>query len=195
MGVIAKNSHKKFYFYDKFKVRLTGRIIYFVVFIFTFSYSVYSTSIKFIKEIEISSGKSKEETLLKIVDVTADRKGNIFVLDQGDNRIKKFSSDGHFIKSGGGKGEGPGELRDPSHINLDDVGGVYVIEVVGGRLVEFDNFLNFIKQIKLQTPRACSDIFIYSDMFICCHNVVLVIGDKYFYIFSKDGKPQRWDSC
>ncbi len=164
------------------------RIIYPIIFSFSLYYYAFSADIKFIKKVEIPFDKSKEGILLKIVDVKADKKGNIFVLDRGDNRIKKFSRKGDFIKSGGGKGEGPGELRVPSCISLDEGGNVYIVEIVGRRLLEFDNELNFIRQIKLPTPRGgCVDVFVHSEMFICCDDVVFV-GDKYFYIFSKDGK-------
>lgn len=162
-------------------------IVNFAIYSIIFSFFSFSAEVKFLKQVEIPSGKSKEEILLKVRDVEADKKGNIFVLDDGDNRIKKFASNGHFIKSAGGKGEGPGELLYPSFLTLDDEGKIYVGEIVGHRLLEFDSQLNFVKQIKLSTPRGCSDIFVHSDMFICLHDIVLV-GDKYFYIFSKHEK-------
>lgn len=147
---------------------------------------VISADIKFLKQTEITSGEEKEEILIKVRDVKADRKGNIFVLDQGDNKIKKFSSNGSFIKSTGGKGEGPGELLNPSFLSLGENGKVYVAEIVGARLLEFNDDLNFIKQIKLPIS-GFWDIFIYFDKFICLY-VKRLEGDKYFYVFSKEGR-------
>lgn len=149
---------------------------------------VICADIKFFKQTEIASGKEKGEILIKVIDVKADKRGNIFVLDEGDNRIKKFASNGRFIKSAGGKGEGPGELLYPSFLTLDNEGKIYVGEIVGHRLLEFDSQLNFVKQIKFPFSRGFSDVFIHSDKFIYLYNVVLE-GEKYFYIFSKDGRP------
>lgn len=60
--------------------------------------------------------------------VVVDTNGRIYVLDTGNQRVQVFETDGSFIRSLGGPGQGPGELgRSPAGI-----------EVVGNRVMVFD---------------------------------------------------------
>jgi hypothetical protein len=143
--------------------------------------------VKFLKILEIPTREDREVVLLKVKDVKADKKGNIFVLDEGDKKIKKFSPEGVFLKSGGGKGEGPGELLNPSSISIDEEGFVYLIEIIGSRISFFDNELNFLDRIKLPTPRGITELFVCGGKFFCLIDP-LFKGDNYFSVFSKDGR-------
>jgi len=48
--------------------------------------------------------------------------GDIFVMDQGDACVKAFSKNGTYLRSIGRKGQGPGELQNPSTIHLTSDG-------------------------------------------------------------------------
>ena len=52
-------------------------------------------------------------------DIVFDTKGNIYVLDSGNHRIQKFSSDGKYMATIGNAGEGPGEFQYPFSFDID----------------------------------------------------------------------------
>lgn len=154
--------------------------------IFVYPVSLESQKIKFIKKFEIGSEEKSEEIFFKISDIKADKENNIFILDSADNCIKKFTKDGRFVKKGGRKGEGPGELMSPSSLAIDENGNIYVNEIIGRRLIIYDNNLNFIKQIKLQSP-GIKDIVAASSETILGLSYPITLSDKYFIKFSNDG--------
>ncbi|SHK57782.1 6-bladed beta-propeller [Rhodothermus profundi] len=74
-------------------------------------------------------GESDPWTLFgEIGDVAQDRKGRIFVLDKENTVVRVFSSDGSYLFSIGGKGEGPGEFLYPEWLELDDYDTLYVTD-------------------------------------------------------------------
>ena len=46
--------------------------------------------------------------------ITCDQKGNIYIIDSGNHRVAKFTSDGEFLFNIGAKGEGMKEFVNPS---------------------------------------------------------------------------------
>ncbi len=73
--------------------------------------------------------------------------GDIFVTDgHGKNdRVLKFSSDGHFIKAWGHHGSGPGEFDQPHDISIGgSQGHVFVADRSNNRIQIFDQDGNFI---------------------------------------------------
>lgn len=65
-----------------------------------------------------------------LVDVAFDGAGNAHIVDMRADRIVVVDPDGGFVRMVGGSGEGPGELRTPSSLNVDRDGG-YVVSGVG----------------------------------------------------------------
>jgi hypothetical protein len=70
------------------------------------------------KTILEGSSLPKDVLFVNPIDVVADIKGNIFILDISDNNIKKFNPSGKFLKVIGRKGQGPGEFNMPSDLVL-----------------------------------------------------------------------------
>lgn len=67
-----------------------------------------------------------------------DQESSIFVMDWGDLRIKKYSSDGRSIGIvGKGKGRGPGEFMNPMHFDVAANGSIWVCDSETGRLSVF----------------------------------------------------------
>jgi DNA-binding beta-propeller fold protein YncE len=67
-------------------------------------------------------------------DVAMDRGGNIYVLDQGNDRIQKFSPEGNYLATIGRRGQGPGEYEGPSCFDIDPEGYLYVFEASSRRI-------------------------------------------------------------
>ena len=61
--------------------------------------------------------------------ITVDKKGFLYVADSGNNRIRKFTSDGMFVKSLGSR-----DLFQPRSMALDGDGNVYVVDYVFHRI-------------------------------------------------------------
>lgn len=81
-------------------------------------------------------------------DVLVAPNGDIFVADGhgagGNNRVVKFSSDGHFIKAWGHSGTGPGEFSDPHALAMDSQGRLFVGDRNNSRIQIFDQEGNYI---------------------------------------------------
>jgi DNA-binding beta-propeller fold protein YncE len=84
-------------------------------------------------------------------DVAWDAQGNIFVSDGYKNsRIQKFDKDGHFVKTWGERGSGPGQLNLPHSIAVDATGKVYVADRGNHRIQVFDNDGRFLSEWPLR---------------------------------------------
>lgn len=80
-------------------------------------------------------------------DVDSNR--NIFCLNEtsNENFIVKFDKDGKFIISFGRKGQGPGEMNRPYHIELNHQEQIVVTDYLARKLLFFDKDGSYIKEI------------------------------------------------
>jgi DNA-binding beta-propeller fold protein YncE len=63
----------------------------------------------------------------------------IYVVDQGHNRIAKFSPDGRVLATWGRQGNGDAEFNDPTSVAVDPVTNkVYVADPINKRIQVFD---------------------------------------------------------
>jgi hypothetical protein len=83
-------------------------------------------------------------------DVVVAPSGDIFVADGhgGDSnaRIVKFAKDGHFIKTWGKRGSGPGEFDTPHGLAMDSAGRLFVADLRNFRVQIFDQDGRFLDQ-------------------------------------------------
>jgi DNA-binding beta-propeller fold protein YncE len=74
-------------------------------------------------------------------DVVVADNGDFFIADghvnDGNNRVMKYSKDGTFIKSWGKTGYGPGEFRELHGIAIDNQGRVFVADRWNNRIQFF----------------------------------------------------------
>ena len=68
--------------------------------------------------------------------ITADSKGNVYLLDSQLSEVKIYSAEGKFVKTIGREGEGPGEFRRPGDMFLLPDGNVGVMQTVPGKIVK-----------------------------------------------------------
>lgn len=61
-------------------------------------------------------------------DVAWDSSNHIYILDEGNNRIQKFSPEGKYLATIGRHGQGPGEFQSPFSLDIDSGGFLYVSE-------------------------------------------------------------------
>jgi hypothetical protein len=88
--------------------------------------------LEFVQKIGDIESDDENYMLFRPVDCDVDKKGNIYILEIGSQRIQKFNSTGKYLSTFGRKGQGPGEFRLPSDMCLWNDSLLYVYD--GGRL-------------------------------------------------------------
>ena len=82
-------------------------------------------------------------------DVALDKMGNIYILDNGNNRIHKFSADAEFITTIGRQGQGPGDFNSPISLDIDSNGYFCVSELGNHRIQIFSPEGNDYKILRI----------------------------------------------
>lgn len=109
-----------------------------------------SKRLYFKEELSIGGEEIKKEAILFNPSwVKGDKEGNLYIIDEGDNKIKKYDSRGNFLLSAGGKGQGPGEFLMPYSIQVNEE-GIYVLDGKLRKILKFNFNLEFVKEIKLR---------------------------------------------
>jgi len=79
--------------------------------------------------------------------IAVDRDGNVWVVDTGTDRIRKFSAEGKPLASAGGQGGRPGEFREPVGIAIDaEARQILVADAGNARIQRFDAELRPVAQ-------------------------------------------------
>ena len=76
--------------------------------------------------------------------VAVDSFGNVYVADEGNNRIQKFNSNGVFITKWGSPGSADGQFDSPFGVAVDSSGNVYVADRDNHRIQKFDSSGTFL---------------------------------------------------
>jgi hypothetical protein len=125
-----------------------------------------------------------------ISDIIVDSKGNIYVCDSKDHCIKVYSARGKYIKSIGEKGEGPGELSGPMHIQIDNQSNVYISEAWNRRISIFDKKGEFLSTVKYRM-NSVTDMLVEpntGDIFLAERLKIGTEPKHVIYKYTKEGK-------
>ena len=77
-------------------------------------------------------------------DIAIDADGNVYVSTQSMNTVKKFDSDGNFVKEWGGGGDDDGQFSLSLGIDVDSDNNVYVTDFYHRRIQKFDSEGTFL---------------------------------------------------
>ena len=66
------------------------------------------------------------------------RDHDVFVIDDRNHRVQRFSADGAFEALAGGLGSGPGQLRNPYDAGVDLAGRLFIADNQNHRVARFD---------------------------------------------------------
>jgi hypothetical protein len=73
-----------------------------------------SEQIEWVEDLVIGGEGREESRFYHAFDVGVDHEGSIYVFDAGNYRIQVFSHEGEYLRTIGGRGEGPAEISDDS---------------------------------------------------------------------------------
>jgi len=76
--------------------------------------------------------------------IAVDSSGNVYVVDEGNDRVQKFNSAGGFITKWGSHGHNNGEFFSPRYVAVDSSRYVYVSDSLNDRVQKFDSNGSFI---------------------------------------------------
>ncbi|PIQ08805.1 MAG: hypothetical protein COW71_09830 [Ignavibacteriales bacterium CG18_big_fil_WC_8_21_14_2_50_31_20] len=79
-----------------------------------------------------------------------DKNENLYVADGAFKTIKKFSTNGKYLKTfGAGEGEGPGEFESIQDMDVDSLGNLYIVDKILRRVTVLDSANNILFTFKL----------------------------------------------
>lgn len=94
-------------------------------------------ALEFVQKIGDIDAEDENYFFNQPVDCTRDDDGNIYILDWGDENIKKYDAQGTFITTFGKRGQGPGEFIKPAGIDSDSESNIYVSDAGNNRIQIF----------------------------------------------------------
>ncbi len=79
-------------------------------------------------------------------DAAVDSKGNLWVIDKGNNRLEKFNEKGEYLAKYGTAGTGNGQLSAPSAVAIDSEGSLWVADTGNNRIEKFNEKGEYVSQ-------------------------------------------------
>jgi len=130
-------------------------------------------------------------------DVAIAPNGDVFVAQghtpgpNGDARVLKFDKSGRFLKSWGGKGNGPGQFQVAHGIAIDPKGLVWVADRENQRIQVFDQDGTFVREMKYKGLPCSFDIgreYVYMVNGFAGQVLRLDLTGKVLAVLGKPGK-------
>jgi sugar lactone lactonase YvrE len=100
--------------------------------------------------------KSGQGELSKPQGLTCSPQGVLFVADSGNSRFQAFNHQALFQFSGGEKGSGPGQIKNPTGIAWDK-DRVYVADAGNKKVVTFNTSGRYIRELGTMGPELLSE--------------------------------------
>ena len=124
--------------------------------------------------------------------ISVDSKENIYIMDGKLYEIKKFDRNGHFIRSFGRKGYGPGEFNDAMILILND--SMYVSDFSTKQIILFNEDGEFIKNLPIKNDHRLSFLTpLNLHKFISLRQKWEIIQEKWNFTFDLIIKDMKSD--
>lgn len=136
---------------------------------------------------QIGSTEDEDDNYLLYIpeDITADANGDLYVLDGGNTRVQKFTNDGKYILTIGREGQGPGEFRWPTNINILNSNKIYIYDRSNRRYEIYDTDGKFIRS---ENKSGKGSTFGPAPSLIFDNNKVLISERRRFFSNTDDQK-------
>jgi hypothetical protein len=114
------------------------------------------------EELSIGEAEGREEYMFsEIVTIAVDDEERIYIADRKETHIKVFDKDGVYLITIGRKGQGPGEMQMPIHVQITSKNEVIVHDYMAQRLSFFSLDGKYLRQ--KSTAKAINFIPIRMD--------------------------------
>jgi sugar lactone lactonase YvrE len=77
-------------------------------------------------------------------DIALDASGNLWVVDENNNRVEKFNESGTYLSQFGSKGAGNGQFTRPTSLAIDSKGNIWVLDAGNHRVQKFNEKGQFL---------------------------------------------------
>lgn len=107
------------------------------------------------EDLSIESDEENQTYLFnELSHITVDRRNRIYALDRAESHVLVFDGDGHYIRTIGKKGQGPGEFNFPYFIYMTD-NELMVLQIERISFFSFEGeYLRSVPTAKIRSPRA-----------------------------------------
>lgn len=170
---------------------LNFKIIFSVLLYFLVGCTEKSEKIELIKQASLQEiltigGESEPldgtPILSMVFDAVTDGHGNIHLVDPGTNQVHSYGINGSYLRSLGGRGEGPGEFQSITSLTVDGENRLYVYDSMLSRLTVFTIDGDIYDMYRFKTGRnIINQIISLSDNRIA---FPLIIENKLVHIYS-----------
>ena len=111
--------------------------------------------ISFEEELQIGSADKSEKYIFSAIDgLDVDDNGHIYVLDSRAAQVKVFSPDGEYLRSIGGRGQGPGEMQMPLFLQITADNELVVQDLAAQHFLYFSLDGRFLRKEAYWEERA-----------------------------------------
>jgi hypothetical protein len=142
----------------------------------------FDRKLAFISSFSTRERTTPDERFGYPTDVAISRLGDLFICDGENSRILKVVGFNKIEKTFGGFDAGKGRLKRPEQIEVGPNDNVYVQD--GTRIVEFDNFGNFIREF-------AGEMFDGKPLLYADENGLGVFNSQRLFVFDKDDRLQK----
>ena len=97
-----------------------------------------------------------------IRDIARDSNGNIYILDRGSQRIRKYDANGEYRDTIWKKGQFPGNMKQPKYLEFDRHDNLFVWDAEANNLHVFEAEGLFLATINLNNPPTIQGFHILS---------------------------------
>jgi hypothetical protein len=140
--------------------------------------------VSFDLECIIGESDDPDKSFSEVYSFVVDDSGTIYALDFKDRKIKVFDEAGHFVRSFGEHGQGPGELDMPAGIHLTPDNKLIIEDATARKLVYFTLEGTYIKHISLADRMALVSLLMdHEGNFM--GREMMVEGEKLFFEIKK----------
>jgi len=158
----------------------------------------------FVRKIGELESKDPDFQFATPMSADEDRSGNLFILDEKECCVKKFSAERKFLGRFGRKGQGPGEIEYPMTVKVGATGQV-VISTMSSDFHVFDNNGIYVDRFRLPPYRGISPAVLGSDRIVAYafqvngendrDNHVLAVFDFQGQVLHEFGEPFLLDAA
>ncbi len=119
--------------------------------------------------------------------IAIDKQGNVYIGDNRDNRIQKFTPNGDFILKFGSSGTGDGQFTFAEGLGIDSNGYLYVADGTNGRIQKFNSNGEFVSKFGTNGTGNNELSYVESLAINSKDEIYVTDGNNYVQKYDSDG--------